>query len=217
MFNLFSNKKSKKSKRSNNESDDEILSRSPSPTKAEPSTSPPQSPQRSSRRSNTHQASREELPRRPRPETTKSESSTRHSRPPRSKDFRTAAAAAGYPIDRNSHPLNLPPDQLRRLSALSSMSDPTPMDVDSTPSSPAQSTMLGSFAATPNANGATNGTNGQAPAPPPHKSPPTSPAATLTVEDAEAFKTAGNKFYKAKEYGKAIDEYTKGQLASFYQ
>jgi DnaJ homolog subfamily C member 7 len=64
----------------------------------------------------------------------------------------------------------------------------------------------------------TNGTNGvgagdaEGPVPPPHKSNSTSPtpAAAPTPEDAEAFKNAGNKFYKAKEYGKAIDEYTKG-------
>lgn len=62
----------------------------------------------------------------------------------------------------------------------------------------------------------TNGVNGtpseEGPVPPPHKSNTTSPAAppALTAEDAEAFKTAGNKFYKAKEYKKAIEEYTKG-------
>jgi len=61
-----------------------------------------------------------------------------------------------------------------------------------------------------------NGTpvNGDGPVPPPHKSNPTSPAAPVapTPEDAEAFKAAGNKFYKEKNYKKAIEEYTKGTL-----
>jgi DnaJ family protein C protein 7 len=68
----------------------------------------------------------------------------------------------------------------------------------------------------PKVNG-TNGMNGEGPVPPPHKSNPTSPAPppapVPTADDAEAFKTAGNKFYKAKEYRKAIEEYTKGLTA----
>jgi DnaJ family protein C protein 7 len=53
----------------------------------------------------------------------------------------------------------------------------------------------------------------QRPTPPPHRtksSPP--PPPELRPEEAEAFKAAGNKFYKAGQYGKAIDEYTKGWL-----
>jgi DnaJ family protein C protein 7 len=46
-----------------------------------------------------------------------------------------------------------------------------------------------------------------APAPPPHKTPTTPPPST---EDAEAFKAAGNKYFKAGDYTKAIAEYTKG-------
>ena len=121
------------------------------------------------------------------------------------------------PFDLNTHPLNLPPDQLRRLSALSSMSDPDRMDVDSegpngTPTSPPpQTNMPGSFDS-PKMNGTNGSANGEGPVPPPHKSNPTSPASVAgpTPEEAEAFKTAGNKFYKAKEYKKAIEEYTKG-------
>ncbi|KEQ96206.1 hypothetical protein AUEXF2481DRAFT_64813 [Aureobasidium subglaciale EXF-2481] len=45
-----------------------------------------------------------------------------------------------------------------------------------------------------------------APAPPPHKTPTTPPPST---EDAEAFKAAGNKYFKAGDYTKAIQEYTK--------
>jgi DnaJ family protein C protein 7 len=122
-----------------------------------------------------------------------------------------------HTFDPNTHPLNLPPEQLKRLSALSSMSDPDRMDIDSdgpaAPSSPApQSNMPGSFDI-PKSNGTNGSTNGEGPVPPPHKSNPTSPVppAAPTPEEAEAFKTAGNKFYKAKEYKKAIEEYTKGK------
>lgn len=117
-------------------------------------------------------------------------------------------------IDPNEHPLNWPPEH--RLSVLSTMSEPTPMDIDSespnAPSSPPpQTNMPGAFD-TPKTNGTK--VNGEGPAPPPHKiptSPP--PAPPPTVEDAEAFKTAGNKLYKAGNYKKAIEEYTKGMSA----
>lgn len=72
-----------------------------------------------------------------------------------------------------------------------------------------QTNMPGSFD-TPKTNSTTS--NGDAaPPPPPHKSNPSSPAAPAapTPEEAEAFKANGNKFYKNKEYKKAIDEYTK--------
>jgi DnaJ family protein C protein 7 len=46
-----------------------------------------------------------------------------------------------------------------------------------------------------------------APAPPPHTTPASPPVST---EDAEAFKAAGNKYFKAGDYDKAIQEYTKG-------
>jgi DnaJ homolog subfamily C member 7 len=95
------------------------------------------------------------------------------------------------------------------------MSEPTSMDIDvdydrsnGAPLSPIQPAVHISSEA-PTGNGATNG---RAPTPPPHKSAPTSPAPAPapTAEDAEAFKTAGNKFYKAKEYKRAIEEYSKG-------
>ena len=97
------------------------------------------------------------------------------------------------------------------------MSEPDRMDVDSEgpngapTSTPPQSSMPGSFDA-PKANGRKESMNGEGPVPPPHKSNPTSPApaAAPTTEQAEEFKTAGNKFYKAKEWKKAIEEYTKG-------
>lgn len=114
--------------------------------------------------------------------------------------------------DSDTHPLNLPPEQRKRFSALSAMSDP--MDIDSEiqngASSPSvKTTVPGAFDA-PKTNG-TN-TNEEGPVPPPHKSNPTSPVAAPapTPEEAEAFKANGNKFYKSKEYKKAIEEYTKG-------
>ncbi|KAF2194950.1 TPR-like protein [Zopfia rhizophila CBS 207.26] len=131
--------------------------------------------------------------------------------------------------DRDSHPLNLPPDELRRLSAMSVMSDqptPQPMDVDReftsspTPSSPATGQAPGAF---PKQNGP-NGEQEARPAPPPHRyttSPPpqsasyaaspeaaTPPPQQPTI-DAESYKAAGNKFFKIKDYAQAIKEYTK--------
>lgn len=127
--------------------------------------------------------------------------------------------------DRNSHPLNLPPDELRkRMSQMSDQATPTPMDVDReftsspAPSSPATAQAPGAFP-TP------NGAGSEEPLPPPHRyttSPPpqsakyaasteqaaTPPAVTPTV-DAEMYKTAGNKFFKAKDYPMAIKEYSK--------
>ena len=92
---------------------------------------------------------------------------------------------------------------------------PDAMDIDAE----APSSMPGSFDTPPKTNGA-NGTHidgdgdgdAGAPEPPPHKSNPASPVeeAPPTPEQAEAFKALGNKHYKAKEYKKAIEEYTKG-------
>jgi DnaJ family protein C protein 7 len=92
------------------------------------------------------------------------------------------------------------------------------MDIDSegpngAPASPSpQTNMPGSFDS-PKMNGTNGSPSNEGPVPPPHKSNPTSPATVPapTPEEAEAFKTAGNKFYKAKEYKKAIEEYTKGK------
>jgi DnaJ family protein C protein 7 len=112
-----------------------------------------------------------------------------------------------------THPLNLPPEQLRRLSALSNMSDPIEVDTpdghNGTASPPPQA-IPSSFDTSKTTSG--TAANEAGPAPPPHKSDPSSPSgkAAPTSEEAEAFKVAGNKFYKTKEYKKAIDEYTKG-------
>ncbi|KAI9050166.1 hypothetical protein LZ554_006307 [Drepanopeziza brunnea f. sp. 'monogermtubi'] len=134
---------------------------------------------------------------------------------------KSSTKSSRHPYDPNTHPLNLPPDQLRRLSALSSsMSDPDRMDLDSEGSNsnngapltspPIQSNVSAAFNP-PKPNGTAAPANGEVPVPPPHKSSPTSPAAASppTAEEAEAFKAAGNKFYKAKQYRKAIEQYTK--------
>jgi len=82
--------------------------------------------------------------------------------------------------------------------------------VPTSPSSSPQTNIPGAFDA-PQTNGTSPNPIGDGPTPPPHKSSPTSPvpAAAATLEEAEAFKANGNKFYKAKEYKRAIEEYTK--------
>lgn len=114
----------------------------------------------------------------------------------------------------DSHPLNLPPEELRRLSALQNSANMgSPKDEAGEPmqeSTPAPQTP-GAF---PNTNGnAVNGDHSDdaAPPPPPHRSPSNSPPPAV---DAEKCKEAGNKFFKAQQYDKAIEEYTKGGLSS---
>lgn len=146
--------------------------------------------------------------------------------PRNSRTFPSKSNSPRHPFDpATSHPLN-DPDQWRRFSTRSNMSDSDRMDVDSEPqaaptSPPPQSKMPGSFEAPkPAANGTNGATSSHAegPVPPPHKSNPSSPVAPAapTPEEAEAFKAAGNKFYKAKDYKKAIEEYTKGIAENMY-
>lgn len=134
--------------------------------------------------------------------------------------------------DRDSHPLNLPPDELRRLSsAMSQMNEqpsPQPMDIDReftsspAPSSPATTPAPASIPK-PNGNSTTE-QEASRPAPPPHRyttsPPPQSATYAATPEDAnmpvdpptinaEEYKAAGNKFFKIKDYPRAIEEYSK--------
>ena len=106
----------------------------------------------------------------------------------------------------DTHPLNLPPDERdRRRSAMSSDSEQDDesyqMDVDSETPEPHQ-----------HVNGMSDSDqmNGDAsPIPPPHHkspSPPPKPA-----YDPEACKATGNKYFKAKDYPRAVQEYTKGE------
>jgi len=103
-----------------------------------------------------------------------------------------------------------------------SASSPTPMDTgrDQTASpSPAGPQPLPNSVSPPQKTQA-NGINGSSspppqddapPRPPPHRVPTNSSAHEVPqpTTDPEAFKAAGNKFFKAKEYGKAIGEYSK--------
>lgn len=121
----------------------------------------------------------------------------------------------------DEHPLNLHPDELRRLSSrMSGPSSPAPQENGTAAAAgepmettPAPESVPGGF---PNSNGISvngdgygDGEEGEAPAPPPHRSPRSPPPQKEEV-DAEACKAAGNKFYKAGQYEKAIAEYTKG-------
>jgi DnaJ homolog subfamily C member 7 len=122
--------------------------------------------------------------------------------------------------NRDSHPLNLPPDELHRLSAAMAAQEgarnsmdvenigPSPLQNADSPTTPSKAAPV-SFP--DNADGTLNGVNGEkrdekSPTPPPHRIPVIEKPAT----DAEAAKAAGNKFFKAKDYSRAITEYTKG-------
>lgn len=204
---------------------------SPSPTRAEPSTSPPPSPTQFSptkHRSSLYNKARGnreahnekaqlrtstfdcDIPS-PTPVETRRSRSTRTTSSsipdsPKKNSLRNTIFGRKKPDD-IEHPLNLSPAEYHRLSEISErkrrsrMTDH--MDVDTSTSAPASPA-----AASPQTNGTTHA-NGidNPPTPPAHKVP-----VAPTQEEAEAFKTAGNKYFKAKEYGNAIDEYTKGMM-----
>ena len=164
------------------------------------------------------------------PQKSRSEQGSSHKS--RSSNFSSSKSGHGArrkaDLDLDTHPLNLSEAERKRLSALSMMSDPMDVDSEGPVSPPPAASIPGAFdapapapapaptsapaaAPAPKSNGAP--VNGEGPPlPPPHKSNPTSPAAPAapTPEEAEAFKAAGNKFYKEKNYKKAIEEYTKG-------
>lgn len=152
------------------------------------------------------------------------------SRSSRSFGRHSTDARRGKP-DLNTHPLNLPPDEIKRLSALSAMSDRSSfdkMDVDKEnaaqpsssshpsssarpPSSPPPPQPQKSFSVPINSptNGAKSESNGEGPAPPPHRSNPSSPVPN-DAEQAENYKSLGNKSFKDRQYKKAIKEYSQG-------
>ncbi|KAH7329345.1 hypothetical protein B0I35DRAFT_42675 [Stachybotrys elegans] len=116
--------------------------------------------------------------------------------------------------DPNTHPLNLPPEERRRLSELSqsAMSGRNSMDIDrepvngaaSPPPQPQNPSAQTNFSVP-----IPNGSNHEAaPAPPPHGSNPSSPIMT-PEDDAESYKAAGNRLFKEKNYKKAIEQYSK--------
>ncbi len=140
--------------------------------------------------------------------------------------------------DPNTHPLNLPPDEYKRLSALSAMSnrssiDKMDLDKETPPNPPLspQPQAQASFSVpissptngvkdVPSKASTKSSASGEkaapkhqeapAPAPPPHGSRPSSPVPTA-ADEAEAYKAAGNKFFKEKDYRNAIIQYTKGE------
>ena len=140
----------------------------------------------------------------------------RHSTDPGSSSRRKKA-------DLDTHPLNLPPDEYKRLSALSNMSNRSSfdkMDVDreAAASPPAPGPQASFSVPVSSTNGTKEtpkppkiNTNGAAPPPPPHKSNPSSPVPT-TEDEAESYKAAGNKFFKEKDFRNAIIQYTKGKF-----
>jgi DnaJ homolog subfamily C member 7 len=111
--------------------------------------------------------------------------------------------------------LNLPESELRRLSAAMAREEArmaTPMDVDNNAmtngsSQPATPSREGPGAfpesdADADANSASD-RDEKSPTPPPHR-------VTPPKVDPEACKASGNKYFKAKDYDRAIQEYTKG-------
>ncbi|CAK7217795.1 hypothetical protein SCUCBS95973_003265 [Sporothrix curviconia] len=149
---------------------------------------------------------------------------------PTNSNSHSSSSSRRRKIDPNTHPLNLPPEERKRLSLLSAMSNRNSTDTDrdtpgvtsgaASPSSPnplqnaqpqkrrSQSPPQSAPSPPPASNGTVpvNGSssNGDVPLPPPHKTPAPTPA-----EEAEAFKNLGNKYFKEKSYHAAITEYTK--------
>jgi DnaJ homolog subfamily C member 7 len=189
----FFSKKSSKTQPDDTD-DDSLRSPSPSPTKASASKTPKPSSGRLARPASP---------------------SLRESKP------RTSARRKR--IDPDLHPLNFDPAERSRLAAMANR-DSMEIDrepVNGGPSSPLPQSPAAQHHPPPQAPNPsitvpiTNGgsspmkVDGDVPVPPPHRSQPTSPIPTPAAE-AEAYKAAGNKFFKEKDYRKAIDEYTKG-------
>lgn len=129
--------------------------------------------------------------------------------------------------NQDDHPLNLPPEELRRLSARmakdekrESMQMDMDVDVDvdsdvqpdagsqiSQPPTPG-SNAPGAFPS-PEQNNSANGDSREptkSPTPPPHR------VNTQPKIDPEAAKASGNKYFKNKDYKRAIAEYSKGEI-----
>jgi DnaJ family protein C protein 7 len=135
--------------------------------------------------------------------------------PPEQRSKRLSAMSARDAMDIDKEPVNGGTD---------SPASPQPSQPASQPPKPQHSKSFtvpvsDKADAAPAKNGTTtngvNGTkqgesNGDLPVPPPHRSQPSSPAQTA-AEDAETFKNDGNKYFKAKDYTKAIENYTKGK------
>lgn len=55
-------------------------------------------------------------------------------------------------------------------------------------------------------NGVEGGSTEKSPTPPPHRS-------SSGTAEADSFKLAGNKFFKDKNYTRAVEEFTKGEIS----
>ena len=98
---------------------------------------------------------------------------------------------------------------------MAAVSDPVAMGSDQKlPSSPP----LSAPGAFPGANGSEADQDEEeiAPRPPPHRTPSSSVPKADTEAEAETHKAAGNKFFKAQQFDKAIAEYTKGISLSLH-
>ncbi|KAK6372251.1 hypothetical protein LTR64_004167 [Lithohypha guttulata] len=126
--------------------------------------------------------------------------------------------------DYNDHPLNLPPSELKRLSARmarderknsatmdgdvpdsGSGSDDAQADAgtNSQPATPGTNNTPGAFPSSENLSNGDLREDTKSPPPPPHR------ISSQPKMDPEAAKAAGNKFFKAKDYGRAVVEYSK--------
>lgn len=189
------------------------------------SSSPTKSPSKSASSSLTKRSARPASPATP----TSPSGEAKH-RSSSSRHFSRASSDLGKSssrkkkADTDTHPLNLPPDEIRRLSRLSAMSareSVDRMDIDppssaAAPSSPPRQESPPAADKTgeetpPATNGSSSPKKEDAPAPPPHTTDPNSPPPT-PADEAEIFKNLGNKFFKERDYRRAIDEYSKGLL-----
>ncbi|KAH8752502.1 DNAJ domain-containing protein [Diaporthe sp. PMI_573] len=186
------------------------------------SSSPTKSPSKSASSSPTKRSARPASPATPTSpsgEAKHRSSSSRHF--PRASSDLGKSSSRKKKVDTDTHPLNLPPDEIRRLSRLSAMSareSVDRMDIDppssaATPSSPPRQESPPAADKTgeetpPATNGSSSPKKEDAPAPPPHTSDPNSPPPT-PADEAEVFKNLGNKFFKERNYRRAIEEYSK--------
>ncbi|KGQ10448.1 DnaJ subfamily C member 7 [Beauveria bassiana D1-5] len=160
----------------------------------------PSSPTKSHSRS-PKKSSRSEHPSR---ESKLSPRNLRHSR--HASDLSTSSRRSK--LDPDTHPLNLPPEERKRFSARS-YTTMSAMDIDREP-------LNGPSTPPPNPSAQTNFSvpvqNGDStdepPAPPPHRSNPSSPSAS-PLEEAEGCKKLGNQFFKERNYAQAIEHYSK--------
>jgi DnaJ homolog subfamily C member 7 len=185
------------------------------PDALENSHSEPSSPSKSSR----HSPKKSSRP------TSYIDSPPKHPRPSRASRHLTdpsssSSSSRRKKLDLDTHPLNLPPEERKRLSALSrsAMSGRNSMDIDQEPPvngdatpEPPNASAQTNFAV-PISNGTNHEENEPAPTPPPHKTNPSSPQPT-PADEAESYKAAGNRFFKEKNYAKAIEQYSKGLQA----